>query len=241
MHTDKSQLRLITEKSMSKLSKEDIVLPSKYLKTFMDEKQHMEEQPEKVTDYEKEVQALKRMEYRLLGTGSQDQLQIEDLITDVRSLRKQLFSDDLTHARNRLWFFKQKLQEDGTFSDSGLIVKSIFIDHASILKEYGPTISDTLTRQISEYMTGYMREHHLAHEIVRFTDDSFLVFLSGIEPEKAEHEMLNLHKGMEENTFRHKNRVFKLKFLFAVMKYLRNEPFSMVMDQLDEKLFEKGL
>ena len=241
MYSKKNELRTITQKAMSKLAQEEIVFPSKYLQTFMDEQQHMEEKKEKISEYEEEIQTLKRMEYRLLGTNPDDQILIDGLVSDVHSLRSQLFSDDLTRAKNRLWLFKQKLQEDGTFSDSGVIVISKFTDHASMVKEYGSNISDTLIKQISEYMIRYMEEHHIVHEIVRYTDDSFLIFISTTEDERTEEAMLNLHQGMEGRTFKHKNRIFKLKFLFAVMQYVRNEPFSLVLDRLDERLFEKNL
>ncbi|KYJ85745.1 diguanylate cyclase [Sulfurovum riftiae] len=243
MHKSENALKHISEKTMLRLANDDIVLPSKYLETFMEEQKRLDTGRNEGEEHTKVIRALEEMEYRLFGVDAESTSRMNGLISDVRSLQRYLFSDDLTKARNRLWLFKHKLHEDGTFSDSGFIVSSRVIGHIAVVKEYGPDVGDVLLRQIYDHMAGYMKEHHLEHEIVRYRDDSFLLFIAGKERSQVQvdEEMLNLHKGMEGYTFRHRNRVFNFTFLFAVMQYLKHEPFSLVIDQLDEKLFEKGL
>jgi len=167
-----------------------------------------------------------------------NEIDLNELKTDMNLLRKQLFTDDITETRNRLWVFKQKLNNNETFNDFGFLVSIKISDYDSILKEYDSNVSNKLLKQASNYMMHYMNDNHLKYEIVRYMEDNFLIFMHDLNEEEAEEHILNMQNGMLNYKFKHRSRIFKLVCYSAVMQYIKNESFSSVLDQLDEKLFQ---
>ena len=157
--------------------------------------------------------------------------------SDILLLRKLLFSDDITEAKNRLWIFKHKLSNQETFNDFGFLVSIRISEYSSILKEYDANVGNKLLRLVSDFMLNYMKEHQQDHEIVRYTEDNFLIFMHGVNEDEVEEQIANMQKEMSNYTFKHRNKVFQLTFYSAVMQYIKNESFSSLLDQLDEKLF----
>ena len=111
-------------------------------------------------------------------------------------------------------------------------------DYEAIVKEYDLNVGNRLLKQVSDYMLGYMKEYNLKHEIVRYEDENFLIFLHDLNEEEVEEHMVNMQKSMSNYKFKYRSRMFMLTFYFAVMQYIENESFSSVLDQLDEKLFQ---
>jgi GGDEF domain-containing protein len=166
------------------------------------------------------------------------QIDLNELTTAINLLRKQLFADDITETKNRLWVFKQKLNNNETFNDFGFLVSIKISDYDGILKEYDSNVSNKLLKQVSNYMMHYMKEHHLKYEIVRYMEDNFLIFMHDLNEEEIEEHILNMQNGMSNYKFKHRSKIFQLICYSAVMQYIENESFSSVLDQLDEKLFQ---
>jgi GGDEF domain-containing protein len=163
---------------------------------------------------------------------------LNEVQSEIILLRKQLFSDDISKTKNRLWIYKEKLNDNETFNDFGFVVSMKIADYDTIVKEYDDNVGNRLLKQVSDYMIGYMKEHHLKHEIVRYKDENFLIFFCGLNEEEVEDSMINMQKSMSNYKFKYRSRMFMLTFNFAVMQYIKNESFSSVLDQLDEKLFQ---
>ncbi|RLA71334.1 MAG: hypothetical protein DRG09_00560 [Epsilonproteobacteria bacterium] len=157
--------------------------------------------------------------------------------SEIALLRKEIFSDDITKTKNRLWIYKEKLSDNETFNDFGFMVSIKISDYKVILKEYDSNVGNRLLKQVSDYMIGYMKENQLKHEIVRYENENFFIFLNDLNEEEVEDSMLNMQKSMTNHKFKYRSRMFMLIFNFAVMQYIENESFSSVLDQLDEKLF----
>jgi GGDEF domain-containing protein len=159
--------------------------------------------------------------------------------SDILLLRELLFSDDISETKNRLWIFKHKLSNQETFNDFGFLVSIRISEYSSILKEYDANVGNKLLRLVSDFMINYMKEHQQDHEIVRYMEDNFLIFMHGMNEDEVEEQIANMQKEMSNYTFKHRNKVFQLTFYSAVMQYIKNESFSSVLDQLDEKLFHQ--
>ena len=159
--------------------------------------------------------------------------------SDMLLLRELLFSDDITETKNRLWIFKHKLNHHETFNDFGFLVSIRISEYSAILKEYDANVGNKLLKLVSDFMTDYMKEHQLDYEIVRYTEDNFLIFMQGLNEDEVEEQIANMQKEMSNYTFKQRNKVFQLTFYSAVMQYIKNESFSSVLDQLDEKLFQQ--
>ena len=164
--------------------------------------------------------------------------ELNEIRTELVLLRKQLFADDITKTKNRLWLYNEKLSDNETFNDFGFAVSIKLSDYETIVKEYDLNVGNRLLKQVSDYMIGYMKDYHLKHEIIRYKDENFLIFLHKLNEEEVEEYMVNMQKSMSNYKFKYRSRMFMLTFNFAVMQYIENESFSSVLDLLDEKLFE---
>ena len=164
-------------------------------------------------------------------------IELNEVKAEIALLRKQIFSDDITKTKNRLWVYKEKLSDNETFNDFGYMVSIKISDYNVIIKEYDSHVGNRLLKQVSDYMIGYMKENKLKHEMVRYEEDNFFIFLNDLNEEEVEDSILKMQKSMTNHKFKYRSRMFMLIFNFAVMQYIENESFSSVLDQLDEKLF----
>jgi GGDEF domain-containing protein len=169
---------------------------------------------------------------------SEYQMELNALKSDINLLRKHIFIDDISMAKNPLWIFKQKLKNNETFSDFGFLVSIKISDYAKIVKEYDSNVGNRLLKQVSDYMIRYMEDNNLNYEIVRYKKGNFLIFMHDLNEDEVEEHIVNMQNGMLNYKFKHRSRMFQLGCYSAVMQYIENESFSSVLDQLDEKLFQ---
>lgn len=247
VHNDEDKLVQITEKTMLRLLKDEIIMPSKYLETFTEEMRKIDNVHEEqslnsvITDEEEimnNIRSLKKMEHHLFNTSRDYLKELNALKSDMNTLRTQLFADDISETKNRLWIFKDKLNNNETFNDCGFLVSIKISEYKKILKEYDSNIGNKLLKQVSDYMIRYMKDKHCDYEIVRYMEDNFLIFMHNLNEKDVEEHIANMQNGMSNYNFKHRSKMFRLTFGSAVMQYIENESFSSVLDQLDEKLFE---
>lgn len=247
MHNNEEKLVQITEKTMLRLLKNEIVMPSKYLEIFTEEMKKIDHQYKEkslhvVSADEEEImnnmQSLKKMEHHLFDTSRDYVKELNVLKSAMDTLRTQLFSDDISETKNRLWIFKDKLNKNETFKDCGFLISIKISDYDKIVREYDSNIGNTLLKKVSDYMIGYMDQKHCHYEIVRYLEDNFLIFMHDMNENEVEEQLNNMQNEMSNTKFKHRSRVFSLTFTTAVMQYIENESFSSVLDQLDDKLFE---
>ncbi|GIT97689.1 diguanylate cyclase domain-containing protein [Sulfurovum sp. TSL1] len=250
MYNDNEKLVHITEKAMLRALKNEIVMPSKYLEIFTEEmekidNQHKEESLHRVSADEDEImntmQSLKKMEQYWFDSGRDYVRELNVLRSAVDTLRTQLFSDDISETKNRLWIFKDKLNKNETFKDYGFLISIKIVDYDKIVREYDSNIGNTLIKQVSDYMIGYLDQKHCHYEIVRYLKDNFLIFMHDMNENEVEEHISNMQHEMSNYSFKHRNRVFSLTFNAAEIQYIKNESFSSVLDQLDEKLFHNKM
>lgn len=159
------------------------------------------------------------------------------LKSEMLSLCDLLYSDDISQCKNRLWLLKNKLKNNETFNDFGFLVSIKILEYVSIVKEYDTNVGDKLLKLVSDYMIQYMEDNHIHYEIVRYREDNFLIFIYDLNEEEVEQTIMNMQRSMENYKFKHRSKMFSLAFNSAVIQYIKNESFSSVLDQLDEKLF----
>ncbi len=230
--------------------KDDIILPSKYLETFTEERikidnAHEGQSLSSVMAHENEIMdsvaALRKIEHHLFGTDKDCCKELNEVKSDIILLRRQLFTDDISESKNRLWIFKHKLSNHETFNDFGFLVSIKISDYKKIVSEYDSNVGNKLLKQVSDYMIRYMKEKHFNYEIVRYMEDNFLIFIHSQNEDEVEEHVANMQKGMSNYKFKHRSKMFRLTFDSAVMQYIKNESFTSVLDQLDEKIFENKM
>lgn len=156
-------------------------------------------------------------------------------------MQQQLFSDDISATKNRLWVFKHKLNNHDTFNDFGFLVSIKISEYDAIIKEYDSNVGNKLLKMVSDYIITYMKDNHLNFDIVRYENDNFLIFMHNLNEKEVEENIANMQTGMENYKFKHRNRMFMLTCYSAVMQYIQNESFASVLDQLDDKLFHNAI
>lgn len=250
MHHDKDKLVQITEKTKLRVLKNEIILPSKYLEIFTEEMKkidnlYKEKSIHSVVADEDEImntmQSLKEMEHHWFDSGRDYVRELNLLRSAMDTLRTQLFSDDISKSKNRLWIFKDKLNNNETFNDRGFLISIKILDFDRIVREYDANIGNRLLKQVSDYMIGYLDQKHCHYEIVRYSEDNFLIFMHELNENEVEEHIRNMQNEMSNHSFKQGNRVFNLTFSAAVMQYIENESFASVLDHLDNKLFENIL
>ena len=168
-------------------------------------------------------------------------MDLTELTKNMHLLRTQLFADDITECKNRLWVLKEKLKNNETFNDFGILVSIKISDYDKIVKEYDSNVGDRLLKQVSDYMIRYMKDNHLKYEIVRYKEDNFLLFIYNLNEDEVDEQIVNMQNGMSNYKFKHRSRMFQLTCHSAVMQYIEHESFSSVIDALDQKLFENAV
>lgn len=168
-------------------------------------------------------------------------MDLNELKNSMHLLRKQLFSDDITECKNRLWLLKEKLNNNETFNDFGFLVSISISDYDKIIKEYDPNVGNRLLKQVSDYIIRFMKDNHLKFEIVRYKDDNFLIFMYDLNEDEVESHIVNMENGMSNYKFKHRSRMFQLSCHSAVMQFIEHESFASVLDALDQKLFENAV
>lgn len=163
--------------------------------------------------------------------------ELNKLKAEMLLLCNQLYADDITETKNRLWLLKNKLKDNETFNDFGFLVSLKILEYESIVKEYGTNVGDKLLKLVSDYMIQYMQDNHIHYEIVRYREENFLIFMYDLNEDEVEQTVINMQRSMENYKFKHRRKMFGLAFNSAVIQYIKNESFSSVLDQLDEKLF----
>jgi len=232
MHENDKKLAEITDRTMVKLINEDVVVPSRYLETFVQEERTSRESNEARAAAET-PEAYRAVEQSLFGEKEKG----ESFRNEIGLLRHQLFSDDITEAKNRLWVYKQKLNERQGFRDFGYVASILVADYRPIVSEYDVNVGNKLLKMVSDYIIGYLRESHIVFEIARYSKEHFLVFLHGMDEREAEELIANMQRGMANYTFKHRSRIFRLSMDAVTLQYIENEPFTSVLDQLEEKRF----
>ena len=168
-------------------------------------------------------------------------MDLSELKNSMHLLRKQLFSDDITECKNRLWLLKEKLNNNETFNDFGFLVSIGISDYEKIVEEYDSNVGNRLLKQVSDYIIRYMKDSHINFEIVRYDDDNFLLFMYDLNEDEVEELIVNMQNGMANYKFKHRSRMFQLTCHSSVMQYIEHESFSSVLDALDQKLFENAI
>jgi len=232
MHEKDKKLAEITDRTMIKLINEDVVVPSRYLETFVQEEKGFRDSSDP-RGPEECAEAYHAVEQSLFGMTEKG----ESVKSEIGLLRHQLFSDDITEAKNRLWLYKQKLNERQGFRDFGYVASVRVTEYRPIVSEYDVNVGNKLLKMVSDYIIGYLRENHIVFEIARYSKEHFLVFLHGMDEREAEELMGNMQRGMANYTFKQRSRIFRLSMEAVTVQYIENEPFASVLDQLEEKRF----
>lgn len=229
---EKKKLAEITDRTMARLINEAVVMPSTYLETFVDEQNTLQQSGESDASAET-AKAFRTLERTLFDDSASQEASREEM----EQLWQYLFSDDITGAKNRMWLYKHKLDDRQAFRDTGFIADIRVAGYGDIVEEYGSDVGRRLLWMVADFIIGYMREHHVRFEAARYSNERFLLFVQDTEQGEAEELIGNLQRSMADASFKHGSRLFRLHLEAVTLRYIENEPFASVLEQLEDKRF----
>ena len=242
MHRDLKKLAQITKLTFEKLGQEDVIMPSTYYETFINEAKELgnnelqtDDQPTNTT------KMLKEVENKLFGKEDILLQSVEALKIELSQLRKQFFADNMTAAYNVSWLYQYKMSENRSFKDNGYVVDIKLGAYDAIIKDYGQNIAEKLITLLCDYLIEDLQKNHLEYDIVRFREDQFLLFIYSMNEDELSEYLEGLYHKILNHTFRFRNKIFSLSIIHSFMQYMKNEPFSIVLDQLEEQMLQKSL
>ena len=161
----KSILNKITSTIISRRKTDSFILPSEYLKNFLEEikkanntniQDILKLETEKITSY---------LNNEMLNINIEAEREIE-------KLKHELYHDDLTSVYNKKYFTNYIISSDGKLQRDGTMV---FIDlnkFKQINDTYGHTIGDNALEVFSSFLSSNLREND---KIIRYAGDEFVI------------------------------------------------------------------
>lgn len=242
MHRDLKKLEQITKLTFQKLDQEDVILPSLYYETFINEAKGLENDAlqidNSITDTSKNLQ---NIENQLFGEKDILLQSVEELKAELSQLRKQFFADTLTTAYNTSWLYQHKLNENRLFKDNGSIVEIKLDAYDSISETHGDNTAEKLITLLCDFMKEDLQKNHLNYDIVRFREEKFLLFIYELNEDDLSAYLEGLDHKILDHTFKFRNKIFSLSIIHSFMQYIKNEPFPALLDQLEEEMLKKSL
>ncbi len=156
----------------------------------------------------------------------------------VSILQKELFSDTLTGAYNRKWFFNQYLENE-KFKDSG---KLAFID-LNKFKDINDTYGHLIGDQVLKYLVIFLKKEfqYKGVDIVRYAGDEFIILFSKEITEKLNIEELLSDSKRELSSKRLKSSKFEniqFSFSYGLVDFKKEDNVEEILEKSDKLMYE---
>lgn len=258
-----NKLQIITSDTCKELRKEDIILPSTYVKTFNKYAKDLKVDLETDTELTKEIQNDLNKARDIINQASQeldnfqhtanvakeaiekrDQKILIECIDDVSSLQQnlvklqdELYTDHLTKVFNRRWVSDKFLTEDGNFRKMGTF---IFIDlnkFKEINDEHGHLVGDNVLSFFARLLKDYFTK--LGVKIVRYAGDEFALFADGFDKRDTQKHLETLSKSIHTKKLKTADgKYIKISYSYGLCEYSEKSSFQEVFDAADKKMYE---
>jgi GGDEF domain-containing protein len=182
----KNQLKAITNKTITEVLSDEIILPSTYFEKFNKnarilkvdlEDENFEnkisdlivQEFNTIEDYmkliEKNTSSLKELtneskkaiKNKDLISLNESYIKIENLENEIKELTLRIYKDNLTNTYNKKWFYNQYLNGDSCFKNDAEAVLVSIKDFEYIKNEYGKLIVDNLLM----FVIKFLNEHFI--------------------------------------------------------------------------------
>ena len=260
-------LKEITNKTFSKLLKEDIVLPSNYYETFDNFAKEYKINSEKkihnsiddlVKDEIKKLHELtdKTLQNMEIFVEFTDQAgdaidqkdtrqlraitkEIKTLQSDMEFLLSEIYKDDLTNLYNKKWIYKKLLDNEDRFKNNGNLYL-IQIDNLDyIKKEYGELVASNIIRFIAKLINTKIEHNTNEYNFCRYLEDK-LILTHNYYHHAMEDMIKEMQHYIENSTLKSQSGLMiKASFSYSKSTYKAKDSFHDLLESLDTKLLEK--
>lgn len=263
-----NNLKKITDKTLNKLSQNQIILPSAYFKTFnesskelkidvFDDNFHLEineilnQEYENITTFmDKTIYGIdslsKATNEAKVAIKKQDEKELEKisqkiltLKKEILSMKKLIFVDEVTNTLNRKWIYKRLLNEETSFKEKGTIALVFINDYDTIIKKYGQNIADNILIYITKFLTKIFNEQNLNIDIAKYSENKFILVCKNQDEIFLQKLLKDIKEQISKTTLKSKSGIIlKTQFEFTISTFTNNELFQTCIDTLIHK--ERG-
>lgn len=259
-----NKLKEVTFLTVKDLKRQEIILPSRYSKTFENMAKKLE------IDFEKEETVLKDLNEdfdhvdRIVkktnanlshlhkstcdaqaaienkDTKSLENInkELEKMQEQIDFLQKELFSDPLTSAYNRKWFADYYLS-DGQFKNDGFMA-FIDLDKFKVINDtYGHIVGD----QVLKYLVRFLQKEldYEGIDVIRYAGDEFIVVF-----EKEKVNSLNVEELVKNTQIKlaqqklksSKIKELKFSFSYGLTEFKKNDSIESILEEVDELMYK---
>jgi diguanylate cyclase len=258
----KDKLKEITFKTLKQAQEgEEVILPSQYDKLFRENaktlevdldcevsmKEFIESEMQNVSRIaEKTAESVRSLEENTqkaktaIQENNLDLLEIvnKDILNmqkEMQKLKKELYEDALTKAKNRKWFLEEFLA-NRTFRSSG-ILSFIDLNKFKIINDtYGHIIGDRVLKYVVHFLKKEFEKQKV--EIIRYAGDEFLVIFKTETLDIANQTMQFLQSKISKRVLNAGEHKIKTGFSFGCVEFNVKDSFDNIIEQADEAMYE---
>lgn len=154
---------------------------------------------------------------------------------EIKNLNNKLFLDDITNTFNKKWIYHKLLDKNALFQDDGIVVLVDVIDYSYIQNEYGELLANNLLIFASKFIIQKLEAEELNFNIVRFTENKFLIFILDSEKQKKDilNNIINLEQTLLNTTLKSNSGLFiKAKYNFKISGFKINQESKEIFEIL---------
>ena len=259
------KLKIITEKTIVKLLKEEIVLPTTYFKTFKENSEKLDVSLDD-ENFEQEIGKVLQIEADKINTlmdktinhidtlsqettnaknaieqNDKNQLanitkNIYELQKEVNSLIEQIYLDALTKTKNKKWIFNKYLNNTDKFQNDGILLSIQINDIAHITKQYGEILANNVLKYICNFIDKKLANENIEYTFCRYTNDTFFIFIHNQDIQYLNSLLKNFQNELMKLTLKSNSGVIlKTSFEYVLDKFYKNENFYSLLENVNQK------
>ncbi len=160
--------------------------------------------------------------------------EINNLKTEMETIKTQLHTDSLTNVYNRKWL-SQNLLNEGEFIYDGIFA---FIDldkFKPINDQYGHVIGD----KVLQYMASFLKTNLKGMDVIRYAGDEFVVISRTEQMENAYMRFKQLQEDLLSKKLKASNgELLYLSFSFGITRFNVGSNFREVLEMADSLMYE---
>lgn len=261
-------LKKVTDKTLNKLSQNQIILPSVYFKTFNTSAKELDidifdddfkveidtvlnNEFEEISSYmDKAIYNIDTLSkatndaHKAITTKDTKGLEaVSEKVTNLKkellNIKKLIFVDEVTNTLNRKWIYKRLLNSNAKFRENGTIALIFINDYETFIKQYSQNIADNVLIYITKFIMKNLAEHELKVDIAKYTENKFLLIYKDGYEKSFQTFLAKVKEDILSTTLQSKSGVrLKTQFDFTITKFKKDSDFQNIIDTLVHK--ERG-
>ena len=255
------KLKEITFKTLKDIKEGEVVLPSQYDKAFRKNAKELEidlddeefakdflgseidsisriaeKTAENVKSLEENTQkaqeAIKSQDMDMLASVNEDMFKMQK---EMQKLKKELYEDPLTKAKNRKWLSEEFLNNK-CFKSSG-VLSFIDLNKFKVINDtYGHIIGD---RVLKYHVHFYKKELDGQNvEVMRYAGDEFVILFKTGNIKICSEKMKTIQQNISKRILNAGEHKIKTGFSFGCIEFNPNDKFDKIIEKADEEMYK---